>query len=409
MIKLLKDFFNEKDISVGTRILTYATSVRWIGWGFSETLISVFLFSFATSYAYAGLLKSFYEIALIITLPLVGILADRIKPTTIILIGLSLYVIVGTSYLFAGLTGLVIFIVIARLFNGFGYALDSVGRETYFRRNNPSSKLATVFGYFDTVANFWWIAAALFGIILVKFIPLHWLLFLITPTVIIAFFIVLKWARKTDSAPVVQDSQKSNYKDLLREMKSWNWQLRLITGFNFFIALTGSVVSFFLPIQMYTEGSGYTPIIILGIIVTIPVLFGWVLGKLFDKKGTRTFVYGLITYGILLVFLGSTHVYGWQILFAFLIGIIQEFIHVGKMELTSFYANSEHFGRVDGFMQSIINIGIMTGPLVAGILIDISGTRVVYFGLAFLMFILALTFAIGGRIMKIKKYERNSI
>ncbi|MFZ3015899.1 MAG: MFS transporter, partial [Minisyncoccia bacterium] len=183
----------------------------------------------------------------------------------------------------------------------------------------------------------------------------------------------------------------------------WNLQLKLITGFNFFIAFTGSIISFFLPIQMYKEGSGYTPIIILGVIVTIPVLFGWFLGKLFDKKGMRVFVYGLIAYAGLLVFLGNTHIYGWQILLAFLIGIIQEFIHVGKMELTSFYANSEHFGRVDGFMQSIINIGIMTGPLVAGILIDIYDTRIVYFGLAFLMLMLAFTFVVGGRMMRFKK------
>ncbi|MFA6524088.1 MAG: MFS transporter [Candidatus Paceibacterota bacterium] len=407
MVRLFLNFFKEKDISIGTRVLTYATSVRWIGWGFAETLISVFIFSFATSYAQAGLLKSMYEIALIIMLPLAGIFADRIKPTTIILIGLSLYVIVGTSYLFAGLTGLAIFIVIARLFNGFGAALDSVGRETYFRRNNLPSKLATVFGYFDTVANFWWIVAALFGIILVKFVSIHWLLFLIVPTVIISIFIVWKWGRKNDSAPVVADGQKANYKDLIREFKSWNLQLKLITGFNFFIAFTGSIISFFLPIQMFTEGSGYTPIILLGVIVTIPVLFGWVLGKLFDKKGMRVFVYGLIAYGVLLLFLGNTHIYGWQILLAFLIGIIQEFIHVGKMELTSFYANSEHFGRVDGFMQSIINIGIMTGPLVAGILIDVYDTRVVYFGLAFLMLMLAFTFAVGGRMMRFQKLKEN--
>ena len=114
MIKILNKFFKEGDISKGTRILTIATSIRWVGWGVTETLIPIFIFSFVANYAQAGLLKSAYEIALILTLPLAGILADRIKPTTLILVGLSLYVIVGTSYLLAGLTGLVIFVVIAR-------------------------------------------------------------------------------------------------------------------------------------------------------------------------------------------------------------------------------------------------------------------------------------------------------
>lgn len=407
MIKILNKFFKKEDISTGTRILTIATSIRWVGWGVTETLLPIFIFSFVANYAQAGLLKSAYEIALILTLPLVGILADRIKPTTLILIGLSFYVIVGTSYLLAGLTGLAIFVVIARFSNGVGYSLDSVGRETYFRRNNPINKLATVFGYFDTVADFWWIVAALIGIILVKFIPIYWLLFFIVPSVMIAFLIVWKWGRKNDSKPNIHESEKSNYKDMLKELKSWNWQLKTITAFSFFMAMTGSIVAFFLPIQMYHEGTGYTPIIILGVIITIPVTFGWVLGKFFDKKGSRIFVYSLTLFSILLVFLGKTDLYKWQILIAFLIGIIQEFISVGKMEMMASYANPEHFGRVDGFMQSIINIGIMTGPLVAGIMIDAFGIHSVYFSLAGLMLVLAIIFAVGGRMINFHSVKTN--
>ena len=45
--------------------------------------------------------------------------------------------------------------------NGITFAMDSVGRGTYFRRNASDGKLATIFGYFDTIANFWWVVAAL--------------------------------------------------------------------------------------------------------------------------------------------------------------------------------------------------------------------------------------------------------
>ena len=147
--------WKSNDIPIGVRVLTFATSIRWIGWGFAESLIPIFLFSFGHSHANAGILKSFYDIAFIIALPLIGVLADRMRGTTLILIGLGLYVFVGTGYLLAGITGLVIFIVIARFFNGIGYAFDSVGRETYFRRHTPKEKLATVFGYFDSFASFW--------------------------------------------------------------------------------------------------------------------------------------------------------------------------------------------------------------------------------------------------------------
>ena len=46
MIKILNKFFKEGDISKGTRILTIATSIRWVGWGVTETLIPIFIFSY---------------------------------------------------------------------------------------------------------------------------------------------------------------------------------------------------------------------------------------------------------------------------------------------------------------------------------------------------------------------------
>src|SRR3989344_65514 len=94
-------FFGTGDISFGSRVLTWATAARWTGWGFAESLVPIFLFSFAGSYAEAGLLRSSYEIALMLSLPLVGMFADRVRATTIILIGLALYILVGTSYLLA--------------------------------------------------------------------------------------------------------------------------------------------------------------------------------------------------------------------------------------------------------------------------------------------------------------------
>ena len=196
-METIRRAWNRDEIPLGVRVLTWATSIRWIGWGFGESLIPIFLFKFAKSYAETGLLRSAYDIAFIIMLPIVGILADRMRATTIILIGLLMYIFVGTGYWLAGISGMVIFIVAARFFNGIGYAMDAVGRETYFRRHVASKNLATAFGYFDTVADFWWIAASLFGIILVKFLSIGTMLLLITPAVIVAIAILAKF-RRTD-------------------------------------------------------------------------------------------------------------------------------------------------------------------------------------------------------------------
>jgi MFS family permease len=392
-METIRTLWKRDEISFGVRVLTWATSIRWIGWGFAESLIPVFLFHFAKTYASTGLLRGVYDIAFILIMPILGVLADRMRATTLILIGLSLYLVVGSGYLLAGLTGFAIWIVIARFVNGVGYALDSIGRQTYFQRHTPKEKLATVFGYFDTFANFWWCVAGLAGIFLVKFLPIHWLLFLIVPTVIVAIAVIWKWARPTDSIPVVRKSQRARIQDIAREVTTWNWKLRSFVGFGFFLSFASAIIAFFLPIQMFIEGAGYAPIIIMGIILTIPTMFGWFLGKTFDTYGPRLFAYGLVLFALLTAVLGFAHAYWIQITIAFGIGVIQELISIGKVELMTSLADPEHVGRVDGISSSISDMGSLVGPLIAGIMIDAWGNQIMYVSLALLLLALSAVLA----------------
>ena len=43
MIKYFLETFRAKDISTGAKVLTFATAVRWIGWGIAENLIPIFI------------------------------------------------------------------------------------------------------------------------------------------------------------------------------------------------------------------------------------------------------------------------------------------------------------------------------------------------------------------------------
>lgn len=400
--------FRTKDVSIGAKILTTALSIRWIGWGLAENLIPVFIFSFsANSYAQAGLLKSSYDLALILLFPIFGMLADRFRASTLILFGLAIYVITGTSYLFAGLTGLVVFIVLARVSNAFGYGLDTVGRETYYRRSNPPARLATVFGYSDSISNFWWIAASLAGIFLLKYFSIPWLLFMIVPTTMISFYIVWRWRKNAGEKTPSVVKEKLNYREILKELGTWNYQLRLILILNFFLSVAFAIIGFFVPIEIFIGGSGYTPVILFGVITTLPFLFGIFWGKFFDRKGPRVFIYGLLFYAVLLLFLSIYRSYALVLAIAFAISVIQEFISVGKEELVTVYANPEHFGRVDGLMRSVMNIGSMTGPIIAGVIIDATGgEKVIFAVLALCMLLLALGFALEGRRLHLRKLTK---
>jgi len=393
-MNFISKFLKEDVVPYGVRILTAATSIRWIGWGFAESLIPIFLFSFAHTYAATGLLRSTYDIGYILILPIAGMAADRFLSTSLILVGLVIYVFVGSAYFLAGVTGLVIFVALARFLNGVAYSLDVLGRETYIRRYTPKEKLATVFGYFDTVADFWWMAAALAGIFLIKFFSIHILLFMIVPTSLVSFFMVWRFRKKGEEKnPIVRGRAiKSAYGEVFREIGRWDWKLRLVAMFNFFIAFTSAVVGFFLPIEAYVQGADLSKAILIGIITTIPTLFGWTLGKLFDRKGSLLFLYGFITFGLLLGSLALSDSYILKLCVAFGVGVILEFLSVGSNELITVYTNPEHFGRVGGVMRSIFDVGSMIGPLAIGVLIDWQGIHLSFLLLAILMCVLAAIF-----------------
>ena len=404
MKRLIDRFFNTNDIPVGSRLITTITAIRWAGWGFAETLIPILIYSLTSTFAQAGLLRSTYDIGLILTLPIIGVIADKVRPTTIILIGLVLYLFVGTSYLLAGTTGLVLFIVIARGLNGISYALDSVGRETYFRRHTPVAKIATVFGYFDTIANFWWMVTAIAGIFLIKYFSIHWLLFLIVPTSLIALIILWRFKKKEDLEIVDTPLFVKEKRKIFKEIKDWNWTLKSLIVFNFFIACAYSVIAFFLPIEVYKEDGNLSLVIIMGVVATIPTLFGWMLGKWFDIKGSKVFSYGLLGFAVLLFSLVFFHGYVWQLIVSFIVGIILELLSVGSNELVTAHANPEHFGRIGGVIRSISNIGSIVGPLAVGILMDSYGIGSGYFVLAIVMVLLAISFDIIQR-NKISNYS----
>ena len=392
MKRYILNFWNTKEVPHEAKILTAVTSIRWIGWGFAESLIPVLLFSFGHSFADAGLLRSSYDIAYIVALPIVGVFADRMRATTLVMIGLYLYLFCGLAYFLVGVTGIILFVVLARVINGVAFAFDGVGRSTCIRRHTDQLKLATVFGYVDTIANFWWIAASLCGIILVKYFSITSLLFLITPTAIVSIIILAKYRKKKIEKVGEGKKRKVSLVSVLREIKLWNPKLKSLLVFNFFIYFTSAVVAFFLPIQAFINGDGYTAVILMGVVVTIPTLFGWKLGKMFDGNGSKIFTKTLFLFGCLILSLVFWQHYIWQLVVLFMVSLIAELLYLGTDEMITINAHPEHLGRIDGIMRSVADIGSMTGPLVIGFIMDACGVSTGYFILGEIILLLAIGF-----------------
>src|SRR3989339_548858 len=136
----------KEEIPKGIRLLILATSIRWIGWGLGEAFIPLFLFIFSANFLETGLLTSVFNIVFFLSIPLAGYLADNIKIKYMIIAGLMIYVLIGLGYFLAGITGAIIFVIIARGLNGLAFSLDQVGRETYIIKNSPKNKISSIIG-----------------------------------------------------------------------------------------------------------------------------------------------------------------------------------------------------------------------------------------------------------------------
>lgn len=384
----------------GIRLLAWATTIRWAGWGFFEALLPVFLFSFSGSYAETGILQSTFDIVFLLALPFAGLLADKVPARTIIMAGLLFYPLVGIGYFLAGATGIVLFVVLARVFNALGWSLESVGRITYFMRHAGQSKIASTFGYFETLSNFWWLIAVLSGIFIIRIVPLHWLFLILIPTHLIAFFMVSRLGSdRTEGFKqgFMEIWHEGAYLSIFREIKAWSRGLRGLGFMSFFFGFIAVVADFFIPIYTYAETGSFEKVIFITAVMAVPSLFGNILGRIADRYKTTSIIAGFAVLSLMILALASTPIYWLQVIIAFIIKAVLELIDLAADGVAVRITNPDHFGRLNSVIGEASDIGALLGPIAIGFMVEGLGVMETFVILS------ALTLGVGVLMALLKK------
>lgn len=359
----------------GVRIFTWVRAIRWLGWGLGEPLLPVFIMAFSQTFAEAGLFSSTVEIVSLISLPIIGVWADRVPAKRLVLWSLILYPLVGLGYMLAGILGMAIFVVFARAINGFTWELENVGVATYYRRVIDRKKIATSFGYLDTWSNLAWIFAALTGMFLVSFMPIHYLLFGIAPFSIVAYFVALKAPK--DSFYMdgdVSPQSALSYGKAMGEWRQWTAQFWLLGALVFFSSIINSLMTFFIPIAAYLAGANLPMVVLMGVLGAMPALFGYKLGHIADGRNRYVLIsLGLICVAIIAIWLVGIHSYWFKLGAVFLMGIILELFYVVQSSLITTLGPAKTYGRRGSAFESISTLGDLGAPLILGVAFDIIG------------------------------------
>ncbi len=406
-MSFFKPFLQKRSIPSDVNTVIWGTTIRWMGWGVVEALIPIFLLSFANSYAETGLLRSVYDIAFILAVPFVGLLIDKISARTVLIIGVLFYPFIGFAYFWAGATGAVIFVVIARLLNGVGYAFDSVGRSTYIRRHSASESIGRIFGYFDAVTSIFWIVCVVASIFLVNYFAIHSLFLVILPTSIICLFMFLTLNRDPGyvgaKAGIKNVFNDGVFYSLWNEIKSWSPGVRLISLATFFMGFVSVVAGFVIPLDAYTNGASITWVILIGAATALPSVCSAYVGALADRNRSKAVMCGMSALVFCLVCLIFIKGVIASVVLAFGLSLALNLVSFAFDGITTTIVTKEHLGRVSGLLSVSWCLGEIVAPIIIGVMLDISGTSTTFSVLT------VITLAMFSILFVEKKYLKNAI
>lgn len=384
-------------VSTGVKHVAWARAARWAGWGFGEALIAILIFRNTDSFAEAGLVRSAYEVAALLSLPFVASLANRFSARHLFLLALGLYPFVGLSYLLAGLFGMTLFIVLARGLNGFLWNLESSSAAAYYRRMSEGRSQSSAFGYIDTWSHLGWLGAAFAGMAVASFVPIHWLLFLIVPASLFALAIGQGAPRDRHEHRYEKAPRPSFTRWLSgewRQWKAWNSHAKLLGGVVLFTGVIEAFVWFFVPIEAYIRGADLPLVILLSAVGVAPTLAGYTIRKLTETKDEYALVTGgLLGAALVMIGLALFPAYSWKLAASFAIGLILELFTLVQVSLSSKVGSIDARGGGAGAFESLATFGDLLAPVVLGILLDSLGFAKVAFVVAFVSAALAIVYA----------------
>lgn len=364
------------NIDKGVKLLAASTSVRWFGWGLGDTFIPVFLLIFSANFFETGLLASIYYITFFLSIPFAAMFADRFKSKHLVLSALLIYVFIGLGYFFAGITGMIVFLILAMGLNGVSFSLDQMGRESYFVRHSLKKDESAVFGYFDKITGVWWIFGVLIGLVLINYVETHWLLLMIAPTSIISFFIVLRLKEK---AVKKREKFSNPYVKMFKEIKGFNWKLKKLALIIFFFDMMATIIYYFAPAVTYSRGTSLAGSAVLILAYSTPSLLGERVGKFADRLRYKGYYLCLFSLVLVLLVLAFSPNYYLLLVSMFVAGLtfeLSNLTHIGVMARNSDFGK---IGEIDGALSSIGSLGSIIGPILFGFLLTLFSPMHSYF------------------------------
>jgi MFS family permease len=366
----------------GFVVLCVSIFIAAIGAGMIAPILPLYAKDLGASGFLLGIIFSGFFISMAICNPFIGRLSDRIGEKILITSGFGFGSLIVLMYVWASNPTE---LIIIRFLHGIAIAMILPVIMAYIGELCPIGQEGSYMGVYSMMLFLGMSTGPIVGGIIVDARGMHFAFYSFTVTLFIAFIATLFLL---PSRPKVSVSNISKYpiKDILSSAP-----LKGLFVFNFTLAIAQSGLLVFLPLLARDKELSITEI---GILASSFIFFGGILQAPFGWIANRYNRVKLVISGTIIIAIGlaclplATGFYTLLILGGML-GAAAALASPAANALTVEHSREIGMGVVMGFLNMFTNLGMILGPVAAGIVMD-------QINLSFAFYLYSLLFFIGA-------------
>lgn len=356
-------------------VLLLAIFVAMLGLGIIGPLMPVYAKNLGATGFLLGLIFSVFSISRLIFMPFIGKVSDRVGRKLFISVGLLIYTMASIGYIFSKN---VYELVGIRFVHGFASAMVLPIAMAYIAEISPKGREGAYMGFFNTSFFLGMGLGPFLGGFLTdysgKFQTAFISMGILTAVALILVLLFLPERKKTSFEP----AKSVSFRSMLR-----NKIVRGLFVFRSVSALGRASVMAFLPllaINMKISTSQVGLLISLAIL-TIAIM-QWPFGKLSDRMGRVPFIiFGSTIGAIALILMPSSKGFFPILSLCIIMGLGGSISMPAASALIAQAGRKTGMGSTMGLFNMAMSLGMITAPLISGILMDVAGIKsVFYFG-----------------------------
>ncbi|MBR9679293.1 MAG: MFS transporter [Nanoarchaeota archaeon] len=367
-----------------------------LGWAISAPFYTINMQSIIQDALLLGIFFSMWGLIRFFTDTFFGAFFDFIDNKKIILISLVGYALVGIAYYFVNN---IIPLFILRIFHILIGSLFWVGVWAYTHKISPKNRREENIMFETIFLNAPYLIAPFIGALLFA-ITSPKIVFLAIPITILPAIIIFSIKGK----PTKQKKKITIKKILKKEIRIIRENKKKVLTLFYVMTpqfLVSSAFFIFLPIYLLNQGYGAYFIALTATITVIPSLLTLPLGKFADKNGRiPVFTAGTIalTMGLLLFYYATTSLL--LLISIFIIGSGFAIISPTANAIVGDLSGKNEKGTLSGITETAKDLGMMIGPIIGGIVLNISTLQLLSLLLSIIPVSTMLLALIFGKIPK---------